>query len=410
MGNRVMLISVHGDPLTELGRSQAGGQNVYVREVALGLQKLGWDVTVFSRWEAGNRSVERLGPRGRVVRLAVGKPGFIPKEKLLPLLPAFVAQMETYLARTGQRFDVIHSNYWLSGLVGLRLREHLKIPQIHTFHSLGSVKARTVSKALTMHRRLEAEKEIVHRADFLTAGTVEEKKLLLDDYGASPGAIRFVPCGVDPAIFRPGSRSEAKRILGLAERHTGLYVGRLQETKGLSTLLEALKLVKAKAPHWAQASRFLLVGGEAADLAKLKAAVYEQGLADWVQCVGAQPQERLPLYYRAADVCVVPSYYETFGLVAVEAMACATPVIASKVGGLKCTVKDGYTGYHVPPQDASALALRLVELWTDEARARRLGQQGAGWVASQFTWPEASRRLSTLYREAKTCRTQLTRV
>lgn len=402
---KAMLISMHGDPLARLGGVQSGGQNVYVRQVALGLQRLGWEVDVFSHWQDPTaQHQEKLGPRGRVLRLAAGRREFIPKDELYHHVPAFAAELKDCVERDKRRYDIIHSNYWLSGLAGLYLKEYLGIPQVHTSHSLGSVKAREMKgEGLHLLRRLEAEKKIVQTVDCLVATAPEERASLIRDYGARCERIALIPCGVDPGLFHPGDRQASKAALGLAGKRVALYVGRHEENKGLRTLLAALEVLVKDDPRFARDVRVLIVGGDVWDKERLDEELLARGLAGWVAAVGPKPQEELALYYRAAEVCVMPSYYETFGLVAVEAMACGTPVIASRVGGLKFTVVDGVTGYLVPPRDPGALAARLAEVLGEPPLALRLGQAAARRVQHLFTWPRVVERLSLLYDEVRKC-------
>lgn len=402
---KAMLISMHGDPLARLGGVQSGGQNVYVRQVALGLQRLGWEVDVFSHWQdSAVKHQEKLGPRGRVIRFAAGRREFIPKDELYHYVPAFAAELKDYVEQDKGRYDIIHSNYWLSGMAGLSLKEYLGIPQVHTSHSLGSVKAReTKGEGLHLLRRLEAEKKIVQTVDCLVATAPEERASLIRDYGAHSERIALIPCGVDPELFHPGDRRASKAALGLAGKRVALYVGRHEANKGLGTLLAALEMLGKDNPRFARDVRVLIVGGDMRDKKHLEEELLARGLAGWVAAVGAKPQEELALYYRAAEVCVMPSYYETFGLVAVEAMACGTPVIASRVGGLKFTVVDGVTGYLVPPRDPGALAAKLAQVLGDLSLALRMGQAAARRVQHLFTWPRVVERFSLLYDEVREC-------
>lgn len=394
-----MLISIHGDPLARLGGIQSGGQNVYVRQVALGLQSLGWEVDVFTHWQnIADKQQEKLGAKGKVIRLTAGHIGFIPKENLYQHVPAFIAEAIDYLKRSKSRYDIIHSNYWLSGIAGLSLRKYLGIPQVHTFHSLGIVKARETKKeGSDMFRRLEAERNIVQGVSHLVATAPEEIEILINDYGAPPEKIALIPCGVDPKLFYPENRQQSKKALGLTGKKVAIYVGRLEENKGLGTLLEALEILAKKNSPCLQDLRLIIVGGDDWSKNHLKKTLLSRGLTSWVTFVGAKSQEELPLYYRAADVCVVPSYYETFGLVAIEAMACGTPVIASRVGGLKFTVVDGATGYHVPPRDPLALAEKIEQILSNPIVSRKLGETAARRVHQIFTWPRLVENLSSLY-------------
>lgn len=374
--------------------------------MALELQRLGWLVDVFSHWQdPAAKHQEKLGPKGRVIRLAAGRREFIPKDDLYHYVPAFVTELKDYVGRDKGRYDIIHSNYWLSGVAGLSLKEYLGIPQVHTFHSLGSVKAReTKREGLHLLRRLEAEKQIVQGVCHLVATAPEERASLMRDYGARDERITLIPCGVDTKLFHPGDRHLSKALLGLTGKKVVLYVGRQEENKGLGTLLAALEVLGKDNPCFFQDMQVLIVGGDVQDKNHLEEKLLARGLAGWVTAVRAKPQEELALYYRAAEVCVVPSYYETFGLVAVEAMACGTPVIASRVGGLKFTVVDGVTGYLVPPRDPEALAARLARVLSDPSSALHLGEAAARRVQHLFTWPRVIERLSSLYDKVRESR------
>lgn len=401
MARRAMIISIHGDPLAELGGIQSGGQNIYVRQVALGLQQLDWEVDVFTHWQDNNVEPQvRLGPKGSVIRLAAGRKEFIPKDELYGYVQHFVRELKEYLNWSKKRYDIIHSNYWLSGLAGLNLKEYLGVPQVHTSHSLGSIKAsETGLKGIGLLRRLEAERKIVEGVNCVVATAPEEMERLIKDYGACSERIALVPCGVDPMLFHPGKRHESKAQLGLEDKKVVVYVGRFDKNKGLNTLLTSLEMLSRDNSSFIEDVRVLIIGGDPQSRKYLEEEICNRRLDGWVLTVGAQPHEKLPLYYRAAEVCVIPSYYETFGLVALEAMACGTPVIASRVGGLKFTVVDGITGYLVPPRDAQGLAARLGEMLHDPALAIKIGRAAANHVRRQFIWPKVVEHLSALYHE-----------
>jgi D-inositol-3-phosphate glycosyltransferase len=321
----------------------------------------------------------------------------MPREAVHAHLDQFAAGVEDFARESGTAYDLIHSHYWLSGVAGLRLREKWGAPLVQMFHTLGRLK-NTVAQSpaeLEPALRLNEETRIVAEADRVVAANVVERAHLVWHYGARADRIAVIPCGVDTDLFQPMDPAKAKDLLELPPDPLLLYVGRLQPIKGLDTLLEAMTAVPAPAC-------LLIVGGEhdereSAHGAALRHRLKALGLERRVRFLRAQPQRRLRLFYAAADATVVPSYYESFGMVALEAMACGSPVVASRVGGLTTTVQDGVTGRLVPEGDPAALAAAITAL-LDGAEGRRLGQQATRWAA-EHRWPCVAEAVCRLYSE-----------
>jgi D-inositol-3-phosphate glycosyltransferase len=392
----VAMLSVHTCPLAALGGKETGGMNVYVRQVARELGGMGLRVDVFTRSQ--NPTIPRvveLGPGARVVHLPAGPEAPMPREAVHAHLDQFAAGVEDFARASGTAYDLIHSHYWLSGVAGLRLRAKWGAPLVQMFHTLGRLKNAVAQSPAELEPtlRLDEETRIVAEADRVVAANVVERAHLVWHYGARADRIAVIPCGVDTDLFQPMDPAKAKDLLELPPDPLLLYVGRLQPIKGLDTLLEAMTAVPAPAC-------LLIVGGEHderenAHGAALRHRLKALGLERRVRFLRAQPQRRLRLFYAAADATVVPSYYESFGMVALEAMACGSPVVASRVGGLTTTVQDGVTGRLVPEGDPAALAAAITAL-LDGAEGRRLGQQATRWAA-EHRWPCVAEAVCRLY-------------
>jgi D-inositol-3-phosphate glycosyltransferase len=386
----VAMLSVHTCPLAALGGKETGGMNVYVREVSRELGRMGVSVDVFTRSQDPSiPRVVRLGERARVIHLAAGGEAPMARERVHDHLDEFVEGIEAWRIAEAIDYDLIHAHYWLSGVAALTLKTRWSVPVLQMFHTLGRLKNRVARSAAELEPavRLEEETRIVSAADRIVAANVVERAELLRDYAAHASRIATIPCGVDTDLFTPGDRAEARRRLDLEGRPLLLWVGRIAPIKGLDTLLDAV----ARLSGSGQDMRLLVVGGDADEPTNghetsLRRRIERLGLGDSVRFVGPQPQSVLPLYYAAADVTVLPSYYESFGMVALEAMACGSPVIASRVGGLVTTVRDGVTGFLVPDGDVEALAERIATLVADPELRWRLGREGVRWAA-QHRWP-----------------------
>lgn len=384
--------------------------NVYVRELARELGQRGVPVDIFTRSQ--ERFVPTIVPLGcgvRVINLHTGPAVPYDKNWVLTYLPEFVSRVRCFADGEDLTYDMIHSHYWLSGEAGVWLRRSWGIPLVHMFHTLGVMKnrvARSVEEVETS-RRVAIERQLLRAADAIVAATPLDRAQMVWHYGADPDRIRVIPCGVDLDLFRPQPQVAARVRLGLSpQEQLLLCVGRMEPLKGMDCLIRALALLYTRHPDWRDTVRVILVGGgseaqpdlwntEQRRLATLRV---ESGVADRVSFLGAQPQQRLPDYYAAADVVVIPSHYESFGMVALEALACGTPVVASHVGGLSYTIEDGRNGLLVPPDNPEALADRLERLLTDVDLALTL-RHAARQRAQSYAWSSVARRMIQLYRE-----------
>jgi len=404
------MLSVHTCPLAILGGKSTGGMNVYVRELSRELGRRGWAVDVFTHAENPHRPIE-VGMAGnvRVMHIVAGPERNISKNELSQYLPEFKENVSAFARERGFHYDLIHSHYWLSGLVAQELQRDWSVPIVHMFHTLGHMKnrvARSVEE-LELQVRIQAETEIVHNADHLVAATPLERRQMLDLYDADAGRISVIPCGADLGLFRPLPEVESRRELGLPEdRNLILFVGRIDPLKGIDTLLKAIAILQAESPDWQSLLCLVIIGGQVEDnpesmsseMRNLHALRERLGIQETVTFLGAQNQEILPYYYSAADIVVMPSHYESFGMVALEAMASGTPVIASNVGGLRYTVSDNESGFLVPPRSPETVADRIRVLLNRPHLRRQMGERGVE-IARRFSWGTVADQIETLYRE-----------
>lgn len=392
----IAVLSMHTSPLAQPGVGDSGGMNVYVRELAGSLARAGLDTTVYTRrWRDGLDDVCEPEPGFQVVHVDAGPPD-LAKEDLPGVVEQFAIGVADHLAGR-QRPAVLHANYWLSGLAGHRLKHELGLPLVCTFHTLARVKA-TAGDGEPQHRD-RAEAEVVGCADRLLASCRAEADQLVGLYGADPTRIEIVPPGVDHAFFSPGfaigDRAGARAAIGVGDGPTLLFVGRIQPLKRVGLAVAAL----AEMAH--TDARLVIVGGPSGpdgdeELARVRAMADHLGVAHRVRFVPPQPHHLLSSWYRAADVVVVPSRSESFGLVALEAAACGTPVVAASVGGLTSIVDDGRTGILVDGDDPATWAGHLDHLLDHPATAVAMATAAAR-RAGHYSWPAAAARLRRLY-------------
>lgn len=366
---RIALLSAHTSPLAPLGGRDTGGMNVYVRQLARELAGRGIAVDVYTRASHPDTPpIEEDTPGFRTINLSAGPRTPVSRERLHALLPDFVAAVDAFRRSDRIEYDVLHSHYWLSGLAAAPLARGWRAPWAHMSHTLGVLKDayRGPFQEPESALRLRSEAAVLREADGVIASNETERDDILARCGLDPSRLYVAPCGVDLSLFHPGDRTEARAALGLGrDEKVALYVGRIEPLKGLDTFIEAADLLRRRVPRL----RVLLVGGVTrtrvpgpgdaateAELRRLRAHVARLGLEDVVEFRGPRPQAELPTWYRAADVMVVTSHYESFGMAALEALACGTPVVASHVGGLASTIRDGQNGYLALPGDAPAFA------------------------------------------------------
>jgi len=389
---RVAVLSLHTSPLAQPGVGDGGGMNVYVRELVAGLAHAGIDCTTYTRaWREGLAPVVEVEPNHRIVHISVGDPD-MPKDDLVSFVPEFTDKVAQHVLANGGT-DVVHANYWLSGLAGHSLKHDLNVPLVTTFHTFARVKAQGGDPESEL--REQAEMGIIGCADAICVSCSEEERQFIELYGTPPGTLEIVAPGVEHAFFAPGDKRGARHALQLGDEPVLLFVGRIQPLKGLDVTIRALSMVPR--PD----ARLLVVGGASgtegvAELHRMLELIDELGVTDRVQFIEPQPHHILSTYYRAADVVLVPSRSESFGLVALEAAACGTPVVANAVGGLLTIVEHGQTGYLVADRDPDVFARHVTDLVNQPVLARTLGINAAE-RARRYTWNFAAARLRRVY-------------
>jgi phosphoheptose isomerase len=406
MGRKIALISEHASPLATLGGVDNGGQNVYVAQVAKALAALGYLVDVFTRRDDPELAeVQAWEPGIRIIHVPAGPARFVEKEEMLPYMKQFSRFMIDFIQREG-RYDLIHANFWMSGLVATNIKRELGIPFVITFHALGRVRRVFQGKNDNFpDARFEIEDRTIAAADRVIAECPQDMEDLTHLYQADPQQVTIVPAGFDPQEMQPIDKAEARKQLGLAEdERIILQLGRIVPRKGVETVVVGL----ARLVHeHGVAARLLVVGGESEDpdpaatpeLARLMKIAAKEKVSEYVTFVGRRQRDMLKYYYSAADVFVSTPWYEPFGITPLEAMACGTPVIGSNVGGIKYSVADGKTGFLVPPKDPDALAERLARLFKDPALLKRFRRQAIQRVQKHFTWEKVAQQLAVVYEE-----------
>jgi D-inositol-3-phosphate glycosyltransferase len=407
---RIAMLSYHTCPLATLGGKDTGGMNVYVRDLSRELGKLGVGVDVFTRSQDEHvpHVLHELGYGNRIVHITSGPEKSMPKHLLAEHIDDFVQGIRSFAAAKDIRYDMIHSHYWLSGLAGLALRGQWKVPLIQMFHTLAVMKDRVARSEdeTSSSLRLETEKRLLREADRVIAATRAEVAQIQWLYRTDTSNVVVIPPGVDISRFYPIPADEARAFIGVpCEHRVILYVGRVEPLKGIDTLIEAAAILRQEGVWALYPFCLTIIGGDplasrdqiTEEMGRLKDLCESLGMGDLVLFLGKRDQDTLQYYYSAAEVVVVPSHYESFGLVALEAMACGTPVVASETGGLAYLIRDGETGFHVPAADPNALADRLRLTLQDAALRERLGRQAAE-SASAYAWPRIAEQVVDLYK------------
>ncbi len=400
------VLSVHSCPLAALGGKETGGMNVYVRELSRQLGRLGIQVDVFTRSQ--NPHICRVVPMGRnarVIHVKAGPEEPVPKMKLFDYLPEFTSGVLQFAGEHRVEYDLVHSHYWLSGWVGSRLKEQWSVPLVHMFHTLGTLKNFVLrgKKEKEPAKRLLIERRIMSFADGLIAPNPwEREQMILQN--APSSKIQVIPCGVDLGLFKPIPSFRAKKFLGLSRRDFILYVGRIDAVKGIDVLIRAFHHLSRTPLKGGQELGLIIIGGEldangqekSEELKSLRKLVTKMNLQERVAFWGSQRQDFLPYFYSAAHALVLPSRYESFGMVALEAMASGTPVIASRVGGLQYTVEDEQSGLLFPEGDWRMLSESIREVIENRHLKERLVKAALARV-KQYNWPRIAKEVLSLY-------------
>ncbi len=406
----IAMLSYHTCPLATLGGKDTGGMNVYVRDLTRELGRLGIHVDVFTRSQDEHvpHVLHDLGYGNRVVHVPAGPETPVAKMNLANYVPEFVDGVNTFAAEKGIHYDVIHSHYWMSGLAAMPLADRWGgTPIVQMFHTLGEMKNRIAKSPDEREtpERIAAEKRVLARADRVVVATLAEQTQLRFLYKASDRKLEVIPPGVDTSHFYPIPADEAKQFLGLKPgNRMVLFVGRIEPLKGVDTLIRAMACLKLK--DRARPEHLAIIGGDpdvdpqkmTAEMARLQKLSDDLCMSKMVVFLGKRGQDTLPYYYSAAEVLVMPSHYESFGMVALEAMACGTPVIASDIGGLGFLVQDGETGFTIPDGEPDTMCEKLSLLLSDRELRTRMGQRAAE-VAQTYSWDKIARQIIGVYDE-----------
>jgi D-inositol-3-phosphate glycosyltransferase len=409
---RIAFLSEHASPTSLLGGADAGGQNVYVDEVSRNLARRGYAVDIFSRRDClEGPQVINWAPRVRVVNLPAGPLQPRPKDELWPFMPKFRDSFLHFMERDEVQYDLIHSNFWMSGWVAIELRQRLGIPVVQIFHAMGKTKRRHQQRVDTSPGdRIKTELNVIREADRIIAQCPNECSELVNDYHADPSKIVIIPSAVNIKVFKPVAREEARGRIGLnMEDKVIVYVGRLLPRKDIRNVVRALALLLQRYENSAYTPApsitLLIVGGETqepdplatAEIGELHRLAAELGVLNRVRLIGKRQPDELRYFYSASDVAVTTPWYEPFGLTPLEAMACGRPVVGSAVGGLTYTIKHGETGFLVPPRDPEALAEHLHQLFDKPDLGAQLGRAARKRVEREFTWSIVAMRTAALY-------------
>jgi D-inositol-3-phosphate glycosyltransferase len=409
---RIAMISYHTCPLATLGGKDTGGMNVYVRDLTRELGHFGVHVDVFTRSQDEHvpHVVHELGYGNRVVHIPAGPEEPRSKSDIAKYIPEFVEEILRFAAEKGIAYDVIHSHYWMSGLAAEKLSDAWGgTPIVHMFHTLGEMKNRVARSEdeRAGEDRLHGERQVLRRASRVIVATLAELTQLRFLYRAESNKMTIIPPGVDTGHFYPIPPDEAKQFIGLRpENRMILFVGRIEPLKGVDTLIQAVASLDKSLSGRRHPVHLAIIGGEpdvnpeemSEEMARLQKLSDELCMGGMVVFLGKRAQDTLPYYYSAAEVLVMPSLYESFGMVALEAMACGTPVIASEVGGLGYLVKDGVTGYTVPDSDPEALRMRLTSLLGDRRLRDAMGKNAAEY-AKEYDWSKVASSILKVYDE-----------
>jgi len=409
---KIAMFSIHSDPLALLGSQESGGQNIYVRHLIEKLEKLGWSIDVFTRWDSHHKKqLTHLGKRSRVIRLKGGPVHYIPKKDLFSILPEILNNFLIFIDFKNP-YALFHGHYWDGGWVALQAHLKFSIPLIENFHSLGMIRFDTKRRYFKNgneqkieEQRITLEKDIIKNASAIISLSEIEKNDLINLYGTPVEKIAVIPGGVDLKQFINTPRDKAREKLSFNKvDFILLYVGRLEWRKGIGTLISAVKLLKNEVPN----IKAVIVGGRIVGKQKnaedfkehqrLLKKTEEEGVKELIQFVGRIDNGRLPLFYSAADIFVIPSYYEPFGLVALEASACKVPIIASRIGGLQNIIQDGENGFLFEPRNPFNLKEKVLQLQKSKELSKTFIESAYRNVATNYSWGDIAAKINNIYK------------
>lgn len=409
----IAMISYHTCPLAVLGGKNTGGMNVYVRELTRFLGQAGVHVDVFTRSQDEHiPSVSHdLGNFNRVVHVPAGPETDLKKVDLVQYSEEFAKKIIKFAKIKHIDYDLVHAHYWMSGIAGQILKDAWNVPMLQMFHTLGYMKQKVgrTAEEREGEYRIKGERSVIQSADRIIAATKAELSQLNQLYGVDQDKVTIIPPGVDIHHFYPIPPDEAKEAVGISpDERMALFVGRIEPLKGVDTLIRAMATVKQKCRTFVCPHNLVIIGGDSEEdedsmsdeMVRLQKLCKDLGLDEMVLFLGKRSQQTLPYYYSAAEVVVMPSFYESFGMVALEAMACGTPVIASRVGGLAFLIKDGETGFFVPAQDPEALATRLRSIFNNASLRKQMGVKAAAY-ARDFNWEQITTQIIGVYQEIR---------
>jgi D-inositol-3-phosphate glycosyltransferase len=392
---RIAMLSVHSCPVGNLGAKDTGGMSVYIRELARELGSQGHSVDIYTRvHDITDPQIVVMAEKARLIHLRAGQEEEIHKLVLYSYLPDFACNLENFRKNNGLQYDLVFSHYWLSGWVGEYLQQWWHVPHVIMFHTLGAVKNAIGIGEDEPELRLVMETDAAKNCHHIIATTERDKDELIRRYGTSPGKISVLPCGVNLGLFQPVDKEIAKRQLGLVDDKIILFVGRIEPLKGVEQLLRAMPYLQN-----IQGLRLVIIGGDEhsqPEIEILQKLSRELHIQDLITFRGLIKHEQLPYFYSAADACIVPSYYESFGLVALESLACGTPVVATDVGNLRNIIRQGETGYLVTDNSPQGLAEKIALLLSKPADAKSALSIRAS--VERFSWPNIA---ETVIRELR---------
>jgi D-inositol-3-phosphate glycosyltransferase len=405
----ICVISFHCCPFSLLGGDGTGGMNVYLREMSAAMTDFPEvNMDIFTRIQNPKiRGIRDISPKVRVIHLKGGPEHPVDRKTLYDFLPEFSMSLEEFIFRYQRSYDLIYSHYWLSGLVGEEIRSNFNIPLIHIFHTLAFSKQRAAKENFEEHQnRLGAEEHLAHVSEAIISSSEHEKQSLFKEYGISSSKIRVIYPGVNKKLFYPLNQEDVRQEVGFREDDKiVLYVGRVESVKGLFFLIEALESLRKEAPFLSSQLKLIVVGGgtkssdhpKNEEINRIQKAIAEKDLRNEVFFLGSKKQNQLKKYYSAADVLVMPSLYESFGLVVVEALACGTPVIASRIGEMMNIIKEGKNGFYFNPNDPSSLSFGLSYFFSIKSslwKAEKIRQD----ITNRFLWETTAKETYDVFK------------